>query len=134
MGEIHRLVQHDPGILPAPPVLMNSTENDHHLYDACLSNLSLHWENDLLGTLIQIRKQLKPDGVFIGALFGGDTLYELRTAFQLAELDRQGGISPHVSPMAGKFFLKKKEYMLKTPSWIFRSPSKKLSGPRGVEP
>lgn len=108
VGKIHRVVQQEPGVLPPPLDLTNTTtENTNNdddqgnlNYDACLSNLSLHWENDLLGTLIQIRKQLKPDGVFIGALFGGDTLYELRTAFQLAQLDRQGGISPHVSPMA----------------------------------
>ncbi len=106
------MVQQEPGVLPPPLDLSNtSTENTNNNdegnlnYDACLSNLSLHWENDLLGTLIQIRKQLKPDGVFIGALFGGDTLYELRTAFQLAQLDRQGGISPHVSPMAGKVLI-----------------------------
>lgn len=46
--------------------------------DAVLSSCSLHWVNDLPGTLIQIRKALKPDAVFIGAMFGGDTLYELR--------------------------------------------------------
>ena len=51
---------------------------------------------------MQIREALKPDGVFMGALFGGDTLFELRTALQLAEVDREGGVSPHVSPMAGK--------------------------------
>lgn len=91
--------------------------------EAIVSCLSLHWVNDLPGTsrhprirpllsritrftcitgvLIQIREALKPDGVFIGALFGGDTLFELRTSLQLAEVEREGGISPHVSPMAG---------------------------------
>ncbi|CAG8451743.1 13033_t:CDS:2 [Funneliformis caledonium] len=67
--------------------------------EAVLSNLSLHWVNDLLGTMIQIRKSLKPDGVFIASMFGGDTLFELRTSMQLAELEREGGISPRVSPM-----------------------------------
>jgi NADH dehydrogenase [ubiquinone] 1 alpha subcomplex assembly factor 5 len=43
---------------------------------------------------------LKPDGAFIGAMLGGETLYELRTSLQLAEIEREGGISPHVSPMA----------------------------------
>ena len=51
--------------------------------------------------LIQVKEALKPDGVFVGALFGGDTLFELRTALQLAEVEREGGISPHISPMAG---------------------------------
>ncbi|EJD01536.1 S-adenosyl-L-methionine-dependent methyltransferase [Fomitiporia mediterranea MF3/22] len=67
--------------------------------EAIVSCLSLHWVNDLPGTLIQIREALKPDGVFLGALFGGDTLFELRTSLQLAEAEREGGISPHVSPM-----------------------------------
>ncbi|NXH48666.1 NDUF5 hydroxylase, partial [Dicaeum eximium] len=46
----------------------------------------------------QIHQVLKPDGAFIGAMFGGDTLYELRCSLQLAELEREGGFSPHVSP------------------------------------
>ncbi|KAJ3307793.1 hypothetical protein HDU93_005923, partial [Gonapodya sp. JEL0774] len=46
--------------------------------DVILSSLSLHWINDLPGALIQIARALKPDGVLLGALFGGDTLYELR--------------------------------------------------------
>lgn len=61
---------------------------------------SLHWTNDLPGALIQIQRALKPDGLFIGAVCGGDTLFELRTALQLAEQEREGGISPRVSPMA----------------------------------
>jgi NADH dehydrogenase [ubiquinone] 1 alpha subcomplex assembly factor 5 len=52
--------------------------------------------------LVQIREALKPDGVFLGAIVGGDTLFELRTALQLAEVEREGGISPHVSPMTGQ--------------------------------
>jgi NADH dehydrogenase [ubiquinone] 1 alpha subcomplex assembly factor 5 len=51
--------------------------------------------------LVQIKEALLPDGLFLGAMFGGDTLFELRTALQLAETDREGGISPHVSPMTG---------------------------------
>lgn len=62
------------------------------------TGLTLH----LLGVLVQIREALKPDGVFLGALFGGDTLFELRTSLQLAEVEREGGISPHVSPMTGE--------------------------------
>ena len=70
--------------------------------EAIVSCLSLHWVNDLPGVLVQIKEALKPDGVFLGALFGGDTLFELRTSLQLAEVEREGGISPHVSPMTGK--------------------------------
>ncbi|KAH9927303.1 S-adenosyl-L-methionine-dependent methyltransferase [Fomitopsis serialis] len=67
--------------------------------EAIVSCLSLHWVNDLPGVLVQIKEALQPDGVFLAALFGGDTLFELRTALQLAEMEREGGISPHVSPM-----------------------------------
>lgn len=68
--------------------------------EAIVSCLSLHWVNDLPGVLVQIKEALKPDGVFIGAILGGDTLFELRTSLQLAEVEREGGFSPHVSPMA----------------------------------
>ncbi|KAJ3775694.1 S-adenosyl-L-methionine-dependent methyltransferase [Lentinula raphanica] len=67
--------------------------------EAIVSCLSLHWVNDLPGILVQIKEALQPDGLFLGAMFGGDTLFELRTALQLAEVDREGGISPRVSPM-----------------------------------
>lgn len=43
-------------------------------------------------------KSLKPDGVFIASFFGGDTLFELRSSLQLAELERKGGLSAHISP------------------------------------
>lgn len=68
-------------------------------YDAVISNLSLHWINDLPSTLANINRVLKPDGLFLGTIFGGDTLYELRTSLQLAELERRGGMSPRVSPL-----------------------------------
>ncbi|OTB03500.1 hypothetical protein M426DRAFT_321654 [Hypoxylon sp. CI-4A] len=69
-------------------------------FDLVLSSLSMHWINDLPGVLAQINNILKPDCAFMGAMFGGDTLFELRTSLQLAEQDRRGGISPHVSPLA----------------------------------
>ncbi|KAJ1984263.1 hypothetical protein H4R34_000775 [Dimargaris verticillata] len=67
--------------------------------EAVVSNLSLHWVNDLPGALIQIQRALVPDGMFLGAMLGGDTLFELRTSLQLAEVERENGISPRVSPM-----------------------------------
>ncbi|KAJ2551595.1 hypothetical protein EV175_003634 [Coemansia sp. RSA 1933] len=67
--------------------------------DAVVSSLSMHWVNDLPGMLTQIRKALVPDGVFIGAMIGGDSLFELRTSLQLADLDRGGGIAARVSPL-----------------------------------
>lgn len=69
-------------------------------FDAVLSSLSMHWINDLPSVLAQINHVLKPDCPFIGAMFGGDTLFELRTSLQLADLERRGGVSPHVSPLA----------------------------------
>ncbi|KAI0040429.1 S-adenosyl-L-methionine-dependent methyltransferase [Auriscalpium vulgare] len=87
----------DRGVLDEEHLLQSIPPNSQ---EAIVSCLSLHWVNDLPGVLVQIREALKPDGVFIGALFGGDTLFELRTALQLAEVEREGGISPHVSPMA----------------------------------
>lgn len=69
-------------------------------FDLVMSSLSLHWINDLPGILTQINNVLKPDAPFIGAMLGGDTLFELRTSLQLAEQERRGGMSPHVSPLA----------------------------------
>ncbi|EDW85889.1 uncharacterized protein Dwil_GK23302 [Drosophila willistoni] len=71
---------------------------DDNSLDLVISSLSLHWVNDLPGCFAKIKQCLKPDGVFIASLFGGDTLYELRSSLQLAELERKGGISPHISP------------------------------------
>jgi NADH dehydrogenase [ubiquinone] 1 alpha subcomplex assembly factor 5 len=69
-------------------------------FDAILSNLALHWVNDLPGALAQIRSSLKPDGLFLASLFGTGTLQELRTALMEAELAETGGASPRVSPFA----------------------------------
>ncbi|KAF5678901.1 putative methyltransferase [Fusarium heterosporum] len=69
-------------------------------FDLVMSSLSLHWINDLPGILTQINHVLKPDSPFIGAMLGGDTLFELRTSLQLAETERRGGMSPRVSPLA----------------------------------
>lgn len=63
-----------------------------------ISNLALHWFNDLPGIFKSINSCLKPDGVFLASLFGGETLYELRSSLQLAEQERRGGLSPHLSP------------------------------------
>ena len=66
--------------------------------DAVVSNLSLHWVNDLPGALIQIRQALKPDGLFLAAVLGGESLKELRESLMQAELAVTGGVSPRVSP------------------------------------
>ena len=68
--------------------------------DLLVSGLSLHLVNDLPGALIQIRRALKPDGLFLAALLGGDTLRELREAWFLAEEELSGGVSPRIAPFA----------------------------------
>jgi SAM-dependent methyltransferase len=68
--------------------------------DLTVSTLALHWTNDLVGALIQIRRALRPDGLFVGALFGGATLTELRQALLAAEDEVTGGAFPRVSPFA----------------------------------
>jgi SAM-dependent methyltransferase len=65
-----------------------------------VSLLSLHWTNDLVGALIQIRRALKPDGLFLGAFLGGATLNELRQSLLAAEVEVAGGAGPRVSPFA----------------------------------
>jgi SAM-dependent methyltransferase len=67
-------------------------------FDLVASLLALHSVNDLPGALVQIRRALKPDGLFLAALLGGDTLTELRQAFAQAETDVEGGVSPRVAP------------------------------------
>lgn len=67
-------------------------------FDLILSNLSLHWVNDLPGALAQIRHALKPEGLFLASLFGGATLIELRSCLLDAELEISGGVSPRLSP------------------------------------
>ena len=68
-------------------------------FDLILSNMALHWVNDLPGMLAQIRTALRPDGVFLGSALGGETLHELRAAFVEAETRISGGYSPRVSPV-----------------------------------
>jgi SAM-dependent methyltransferase len=68
--------------------------------DLALSGLALHFANDLPGVLAQIRRALRPDGLFLAALLGGDTLIELRDSFTAAEVELEGGLSPRVLPFA----------------------------------
>lgn len=66
--------------------------------DLVVSALALQFVNDLPGALVQIRRALKPDGLFLAALAGGETLSELRQAFARAEAEVEGGVSPRVAP------------------------------------
>lgn len=69
-------------------------------FDLVVSNFTLHWVNDLPGALIQIRRALRPDGLFLAAMPGGDTLHELRRSLLDAEAAVEGGASPRTSPFA----------------------------------
>jgi SAM-dependent methyltransferase len=68
--------------------------------DLVVSGLALQFVNDLPGALVQIRRALKPDGLFLAALLGGETLTELRQAFAAAESEVEDGASPRVAPFA----------------------------------
>lgn len=67
-------------------------------FDLVLSCLALHWVNDLPGALLQIRQSLRPDGLFLATLIGGESLRELRHSLIEAELAEAGGVGPRVSP------------------------------------
>ena len=68
-------------------------------HDLVIHAMLLHWANDPVGQLIQCRRALKPDGLFLGACFGGKTLTELRVALAEAEVAITGGLSPRIAPM-----------------------------------
>ena len=67
--------------------------------DLVLSSMNLHWVNDLPGTLAAARRILRPNGLFLGCMLGGETLAEMRSAFVLADLERRGGVSQRMSPL-----------------------------------
>jgi SAM-dependent methyltransferase len=83
----------DPGAAPLPVAEA----------DLIVSLMTLHWANDLPGALTQIRRALKPDGLFLGTLLGAGTLKELRAVLTEAELDVRGGASARVSPFVDGF-------------------------------
>ena len=85
----------DPGARPL--TLADGSQN------LIVSLMSLHWANDLPGALAQIRRALKPDGLFIGTLLGAGTLKELRAVLTEAELEVRGGAQARVSPFADGF-------------------------------
>jgi SAM-dependent methyltransferase len=98
-----------PRMLRSNPAALKAVVDEERLpfapesLDLVVSLLSLHWTNDLVGALVQIRRVLKPDGLFIGALFGGQTLTELRQSLIQAEAEVSGGAGLRVSPFADGF-------------------------------
>jgi SAM-dependent methyltransferase len=91
-------------VAPSPDADVVADEETLPLRDGSLdlvvSALALQFANDLPGALVQIRRALKPDGLFLAALLGGETLTELRQSFAAAEAEVEGGISPRVAPFA----------------------------------
>jgi len=91
------LSRSEPLAVAADPELLPFRDN---CFDLAISALALHWVADLPGTLIQLRRTLKPDGLLLAAMLGGATLIELRRALIEAELAEEGGVSARVSPTA----------------------------------
>ena len=79
--------------------LIENYIHEDECFDLVTSSMNLHWVNNIPSALRQIHRILKPDGAFVGCLLGGDTLKELRHCLYLAEMERDGGFSPHVSPL-----------------------------------
>ena len=71
--------------------------------DLVVSTLALHWTNDMVGAMVQVRRALKPDGLFIGSMFGGATLTELRACLIAAEIELTGGAGSRISPFADAY-------------------------------
>jgi len=89
------------GRLPGARVVADADVLDlaPEAHDLVIHALALHWANDPVGQIIQCARALRPDGLFIGVLLGGQTLNELRAALAQAEADVSGGLSPRVLPM-----------------------------------
>lgn len=87
---------------PAVTLISDSDTLDLEIgrHDLVIHALCLHWSNDPVGQIIQCRRAMVPDGLFLGVLLGGRTLHELRTVLTDAESRASGGISPRISPMA----------------------------------
>ncbi|MBX9842924.1 MAG: methyltransferase domain-containing protein [Xanthobacteraceae bacterium] len=102
-GRVGTIVAADPGA-PGRDLAVAADEEALPFRDGSLdlavSALALQFVNDLPGTLVQIRRALKPDGLFLAALIGGESLVELRQAFAEAESEIEGGVSPRVAPFA----------------------------------
>ena len=106
-GTIERLVRSDIGLMFAQAARGLAVVADEEAlpfapasFDLVLSAMTLHWVNDLPGTLVQVVRLLRPDGLFLAAMLGGETLWQLRQALAAAESEVEGGLSPRVSPFA----------------------------------
>jgi SAM-dependent methyltransferase len=95
-----------PQLWPTMPCISDDEvlDADQAAHDLVIHALALHWANDLVGQLVQCRRALQPDGWFIGLMFGGQTLHELRACLAQAESELTGGLSPRILPMATRRF------------------------------
>ncbi len=73
-------------------------DDEGEKFDLVVSCLHLHWVNDIPGVMMQCRDMMAPDGFFLGAMMGGETLQEMRIACTLAQQERAGGVAPRTSP------------------------------------
>ena len=102
-GRVERLILCGHPPVDGPPAATVAVADEEFLpfaparFDLIVSSLILHWTNDLPGALTQLQRILKPDGLFLGAMFAGDTLHELREVLIDAELAERGGASPRVA-------------------------------------
>ncbi len=111
LGEVNRRFTSPALVAPFPDLFQNlvpdaSVVADDEVlalgegaHDLVLHLMALHWANDPVGQLVQARRALRPDGLFLGACLGGRTLNELRAALAEAEARVTGGLSPRVAPM-----------------------------------
>jgi SAM-dependent methyltransferase len=101
-GQVDRVVRLDRLAMSRPDIVADqeALPLKPASIDLAVSALALHWADDLPGALAQIRIALKPDGLLLAALLGGDTLTELRQSLAAAESEIRGGASPRVSPFA----------------------------------
>lgn len=111
LNEVNRTFTNPAIVTPFPKIWRNLLPNakivadsdvlalELGVHDLVIHSMSLHWSNDPVGQLIQCHRALKPDGLFLGACFGGETLTELRVALAEAEVAITGGLSPRIAPM-----------------------------------
>jgi len=95
LGRVGQLARIDLPTLESEPLALQPQS-----LDLIVSALAFQFVNDLPGVLAQIRRALKPDGLLLAAMIGGDTLTELRQSFAAAEAECEGGVSPRVAPFA----------------------------------
>lgn len=104
---------HEPAVVTGFPALWSDVAGparvvaDHDTlalqeggHDLLIHAMGLHWANDPVGQLIQMRRALRPDGIMLAVAFGGQTLHELRACLAQAETMETGGLSPRIAPMA----------------------------------